>query len=73
MINWIKNIIDNWRFNHRYFKLNEIQAGGHCGVCGKWIPDVVVPKDWPWDMCEDHISDEERKILIQAKKNINSS
>jgi hypothetical protein len=34
------------------------------------MSDVVVPKNYSWDMCEDHISNKEREILIQAKKEI---
>lgn len=44
----------NWRLAHGIYTINELQAGGHCGLCGAWMPNVVVPKDWPWDMCDKH-------------------
>ena len=40
----------------RFFKLYDIkdlQAGGNCGLCGKWISDQVLPKKWSWSMCDD--------------------
>lgn len=39
----------------RLFKLHDIedlQAGGHCGLCGNWISDQVLPKIWAWSICE---------------------
>lgn len=43
------------RFLNRmgYYKINEFQAGGHCGCCGVWIPDQVLPKEWSWGLCEE--------------------
>ena len=29
-----------------------LEVGGHCGLCGKWIPDVLVHRDWSWSVCE---------------------
>lgn len=28
------------------------QTGGHCGCCGKAMPDLVVEKYWPWGLCD---------------------
>jgi len=27
--------------------------GGHCGLCGKWLPDAIVDSRWQWSICED--------------------
>lgn len=35
------------------YDIEELQAGGWCGCCGKWLADEVVPKDWPWSLCPD--------------------
>lgn len=42
---WEGFILGQWE---KYF-----QVGGHCGLCGKWIPDAVVPKSWAITMCYD--------------------
>lgn len=31
----------------------EIQIGGHCGLCGKWVPNVLVERDWSWTLCDE--------------------
>jgi len=39
----------------RYFNLYDIEdlrMGGICGCCGVWMPDRIVPKDWPYDLCK---------------------
>jgi hypothetical protein len=30
----------------------ELQIGGHCGLCGKWVPDVIVERRWAWTLCD---------------------
>lgn len=27
--------------------------GGHCGLCGKWVDNVIVDKDWKVTICEE--------------------
>jgi len=29
-----------------------LQVGGHCGLCGKWVPDVIVERGWSWTLCD---------------------
>ena len=36
------------------FKLSSLQIGAHCGLCGRWMADVIAPKDWAWDLCNAH-------------------
>lgn len=38
--------------------ISEIQIGGNCGLCGAWIPDVLVERAWPWAVCKDGCPDE---------------
>jgi len=35
------------------YDIEELQAGGWCGICGKWLPNVIVPKEWPYTVCPD--------------------
>lgn len=57
VLNWIRNKIADKRKNCGYYKIDELQAGGHCGLCGAWMPNAVVPKEWTWDMCDKHIKE----------------
>jgi hypothetical protein len=39
----------------KYFNLydiSDLQIGGHCGFCGKWIDNVITPKSWSVTLCE---------------------
>lgn len=42
---WEGFILRQWR---KYYTV-----GGHCGLCGRWVPNAVVDKDWTWTLCED--------------------
>ena len=42
---WQNFILRQWR---KYYTV-----GGHCGLCGKWLPDVVVDINWTWGLCPD--------------------
>ena len=70
MLNKLLKLTYNWRLKHGICIISELQIGGHCGLCGAWMPDVIVLKDWAWDTCDDHISDEVRDALIQARKDV---
>lgn len=35
-----------------FYKIDQLQAGGNCGCCGAWIPDLVIEKDWSWGVCK---------------------
>ena len=32
---------------------NHYQVGGHCGLCGRWIPNAIVYHYWAWTVCPD--------------------
>jgi len=34
------------------YEIKELQVGGHCGLCGKWVQDIVLPKVWAITVCE---------------------
>ena len=34
------------------YDIEELQTGGHCGCCGAWIADTIVPKWWAIDICQ---------------------
>ena len=40
----------------------ELQIGGHCGLCGKWVPDVIVERRWSWTICPKCASQKEAKL-----------
>jgi len=31
--------------------IDNLQIGGHCGLCGKWVPDEILPKSWAITLC----------------------
>lgn len=32
--------------------IEDLQIGGHCGLCGNWISNTIVDKLWAVDMCD---------------------
>ena len=45
---WIRRVLSR----ESYYSIDELKAGGHCGCCGAWVGDCVVPKVWPWTVCD---------------------
>lgn len=37
-----------------------VAIGGHCGLCGKWIADCLVPTYWRVVVCQGCIDEYER-------------
>ena len=35
------------------YDVEDLQIGGHCGLCGKPIPDEIFEKIFPWGMCKE--------------------
>jgi len=35
------------------YDIDDLQCGGHCGCCGKWIPNEILAKEWAWGICEE--------------------
>ncbi len=48
----IKRITEYLFHPNRFHKLNELQIGGHCGCCGKWVFDCIVSKEWVITLCD---------------------
>ena len=47
---WWRRVVWN-----QFWKLgltSDLQIGGHCGCCGKWVPDVIVNRHWAWALCK---------------------
>ena len=44
MIRWLREWI-------ALVVIQELQIGGHCGLCGKWVPDVLVHRYWAVTIC----------------------
>jgi len=52
MKKFINNLINRFLENHYYYKVENLQIGGHCGLCGAWIPDEIFPFIWAWGICK---------------------
>jgi hypothetical protein len=42
---WIKE------FFHLY-DYKDLRIGGHCGICGRWVKECIVEKEWAITICE---------------------
>jgi hypothetical protein len=52
MINRIKYFIKDTLNNKGYYKIKDLQIGGHCGCCGAWINDEIFPAYWAIGICK---------------------
>lgn len=43
-----------------YYRIDELSIGGHCGLCGAWIPDEIFPDYWRWGICDKCIKESEK-------------
>ena len=57
---WVKRL-----FN--LYDIEELQAGGWCGCCGKWLKDEVVPKYWPYTVCLDWETSERHRTIYTGR------
>jgi len=46
---WLRNLIKE---KLGLYDLGDLQAGARCGCCGRWMPEEVIPKYWPWSLCQ---------------------
>lgn len=49
----VKARIVNFLYKYGYYRIKDLQAWGHCGLCGKPITNEVFSKDWAWGICSD--------------------
>jgi len=40
----------------------EMQVGGHCGICGRSMPNELFDKDWSWGICQKCWTDTEQSL-----------
>ena len=43
------------KYVKRWFGLYDIEdltVGGHCGCCGRWLPNEIVDKFFKWSLCD---------------------
>jgi hypothetical protein len=40
------------KFDLKFYRIENLQIGGHCGLCGHWIPDEIFPIFWAWGICK---------------------
>lgn len=46
----LRELVKNWL---GVYDLTDLRVGAHCGCCGKWIPEVIVEKNYSWGLCND--------------------
>lgn len=59
----IKSRIENWIIN---LICSKIAIGGHCGLCGKWIPDVLLPRYYSWSVCDECAQEGQEEMSQRA-------
>ena len=45
--------IEKWLNSNGFYKYSDLQVGGHCGCCGIWVKDEILPKYWAITVCND--------------------
>jgi hypothetical protein len=35
-----------------FYRIDDLDIGGHCGCCGIWIPDIITEKTWRVGLCK---------------------
>lgn len=61
LLSHFKELDDWWHrfiFNQfeKHYLYDKLQVGGHCGCCGAWVPDKILPKYWAITLCEECLS-----------------
>jgi hypothetical protein len=44
--------IEYWLNRNGFYKYSDLQVGGHCGCCGKWVAYEILPKNWAVTVCK---------------------
>jgi len=48
------------------YDIEDLEVGGHCGLCGDWMPKEIVPKYFQWSLCDKCMT----SSIIEELKNI---
>jgi hypothetical protein len=59
MKNWLKKLAKKYL---GLYDISDLQIGGHCGCCGKWISDEIFEKIWAVGICKEDCLHKEKKI-----------
>lgn len=43
-----------WPKEPEKFLISDLCVGAHCGLCGAWMAEEIVPKYWAWSLCDEH-------------------
>jgi len=55
--NWIKE-------KFHLYDIKDLSIGGHCGCCGAWIDNEILPKDWAVGICSNCLGEGENNDTI---------
>jgi uncharacterized radical SAM superfamily Fe-S cluster-containing enzyme len=48
----LRKLTERWLRHHGYYKFSELRVGGHCGLCGRYVPNEILPKDHDITICK---------------------
>lgn len=51
LLQQIKDGIHYQLNEHGYYKIEDLQDWGHCGLCGELIKEML-PRNWAWGLCD---------------------
>lgn len=46
---WVRNKV---KILFGLYDIDDLQIGGHCGFCGKWMSEEIFPKKCSWGLCQ---------------------
>ena len=46
---WIREKIKD---HFGLYDFDDLTVGANCGVCGDWMPEEIIEKDWRWSLCD---------------------
>lgn len=53
----LNRLFEFLRHPERFYKIEELQIGGHCGCCGAWVANCIVEKVWAVTLCDNCIKE----------------
>lgn len=67
---YIKYKITTFLNNRNWYKLSELQIGGHCGLCGDWIGGEIYPIAWPYGLCNNCLGKNIKEVFEDNESRI---